>query len=183
MYKNKFTFSVFLAFMLSKANNVATKLDGELQDDFLKNILQPAQHFFQFFGLDKVKALSIFDLGYGFKGTEHTLNFLLTYTPIFFLILIFFNFNNLKKIFGFIKEKITIYKIKKSLNNNNKNFKSFFNFLKKYKKNKKEYKRDFVFNLYLKLTKQEQEFNNMQKFLDKETQQYLKNLYKQLHTF
>ena len=151
MFKNKFNLSLFFAFMLSKANHIAVKLEAEpLEHDFLENILVPAQHFFQFFGIDKVKAIEFFDLGYGFEGTAHTLNFLLTYTPVFFVIFTFlFNFKNLTIIVNFIREKLHILKLKRSLKPKNQ---------KTAKAENNEYKSDLIFKLYLKVTGGWEEF-------------------------
>jgi len=169
MFKNKFNLSLFLAFMLSKANHVAVKLEAEpLQHDFLENILKPAQSFFQFFGIDKIKAIEFFDFGYGFEGTAHTLNFLLTYTPVFFIIFTFlFNFKNLAIIVNFIKEKLHILKLKRSLKPKNQ---------KTAKNKNQEYKPDLIFSLYLKLTGQWQEFQKLPNHLDPKILQKLENV-------
>jgi len=168
MFKNKFNLSLFLAFMLSKANHVAVKLEAEpLEHDFLENILVPAQEFFQFFGIDKVKAISFFNFGYGFEGTAHTLNFLLTYTPVFFIIFTFlFNFKNLAIVVNFVKEKLHILKLKRSLKPKNQ---------KTAKNKKQEYKPDLIFSLYLKLTGQWQEFQKLPNHLDPKISQKLEN--------
>jgi len=175
MFKNKFNFSLFLAFMLSKANHIAVKLEAEpLQHDFLENILRPAQHFFQFFGIDKIKAIPIFSLPYGFEGTAHTLNFLLTYTPIFFVIFTFlFNFKFLTSAKNFIVEQINIIKLKRSLKPKNQKIK---------KQEKQEYKPDLIFMLYLKLTGQYQEFKNLPDKLDPKILKKLEIARKQLLT-
>ena len=169
MFKNKFNLSLFLAFMLSKANHVAVKLEAEpLEHDFLENILVPAQEFFQFFGIDKVKAISFFNFGYGFEGTAHTLNFLLTYTPVFFIIFTFlFNFKNLAIVVNFVKEKLHILKLKRSLKPKNQ---------KTAKNKKQEYKPDLIFSLYLKLTGQWQEFQKLPNHLDPKILQKLENV-------
>jgi len=166
MFKNKFNLSLFLAFMLSKANHIAVKLEAEpLEHDFLENILKPAQSFFQFFGIDKVKAIEFFDFGYGFEETAHTLNFLLTYTPVFFVIFTFlFNFKNLTIVINFVKEKLHILKLKRSLKPKNQ---------KTAKNKKQEYKPDLFFKLYLKITGQWQEF---QKLPDYQNPKILKKL-------
>ena len=173
MFKNKFNLSLFFAFMLSKANHIAVKLNNEpLQHDFLENILRPAQHFFQFFGIDKVKAFPIFNFGYGFEGTAHTLNFLLTYTPLFFIIFTFlFNFKNLALVINFVKEKLHILKLKRSLKPKT---------IKTSKNKNKEYKPDLIFMLYLKITGQYQEFQDLPNHLDPKTLQKLENARKQL---
>ena len=173
MFKNKFNLSLFLAFMLSKANHIAVKLNQDtLQHDFLENILRPAQSFFHFFGIDKVKAFPIFDFGYGFEGTAHTLNFLLTYTPLFFIIFTFlFNFKNLAIVANFTKEKLHILKLKRSLKPKKQKIR---------KTEKQEYKPDLIFMLYLKLTGQYKWFKTLPDKLDQETLQKLENARKQL---
>jgi len=173
MFKNKFNLSLFSAFMLSKANHVAVKLKEQpLQHDFLENILRPAQSFFQFFGVDKIKAIEFFNFGYGFEGTVHTLNFLLTYTPLFFIIFTFlFNFKNLALVANFVKEKLHILKLKRSLKPKKQ---------KTAENKKQEYKPDLIFMLYLKITGQWQEFQKLPDYLDQETLQKLENARKQL---
>jgi len=170
MFKNKFNFSLFLAFMLSKANHIAVKLEEQsLQHDFLENILKPTESFFQFFHIDKIKAIPIFNLGYGFEGTAHTLNFLLTYTPIFFVIFTFlFNFKFLTNIKNFVTEQINIIKLKRSLKSKNQKIK------------KQEYKPDLIFLIYLKLTKQYEEFQKLPDFLDPKILEKLEITRKQL---
>ena len=156
MFKNKFNLSLFLAFMLSKANHISVKLESSpIEHDFLENILRPAQEFFQFFKIDKIQPIHFFDFGYGFEGTAHTLNFLLTYTPVFFIIFTFlFNFKNLAIIVNFIKEKLYILKLKRSLKPKNQKT------VKKENK-KQEYKPDLFFKLYLKITGGWQEFQKL----------------------
>lgn len=173
MFKNKFNLSLFSAFMLSKANHISVKLESSpIEHDFLENILRPAQSFFQFFGIDKVKAFPIFNFGYGFEGTSHTLNFLLTYTPIFFIIFTFlFNFKNLALVINFVKEKLHILKLKRSLKPK---------IQKTMKSKKQEYKPDLIFILYLKLTGQYQEFKKLPDYLNQETLQKLEAARKQL---
>jgi len=173
MFKNKFNLSLFLAFMLSKANHISVKLEsGPIEHDFLENILRPAQSFFHFFGIDKVKAFPIFNLGYGFEGTAHTLNFLLTYTPLFFIIFTFlFNFKNLAVAANFAKEKLHILKLKRSLKPKNQKIK---------KQKKQEYKPDLIFLLFLKLTGQYKEFKKLPDHLDQKTIKKLENARKQL---
>ena len=168
MFKNKFNLSLFLAFMLSKANHVAVKLEAEpLEHDFLENILVPAQEFFQFFGIDKVKAISFFNFGYGFEGTAHTLNFLLTYTPVFFIICTFlFNFKNLAIVINFVKEKLHILKLKRSLKPKNQ---------KTAKNKKQEYKPDLFFKLYLKITGGWKDFKDLPDFQNPEIYKKLEN--------
>jgi len=168
MFKNKFNLSLFLAFMLSKANHVAVKLEAEpLQHDFLENILVPAQHFFQFFGIDKVKAISFFDFGYGFEGTAHTLNFLLTYTPVFFVIFTFlFNFKNLAIVVNFVKEKLHILKLKRSLKPKNQ---------KTAKNKNRGYRPDLIFLLFLKLTGQYKWFKTLPDYPNEKTFKILEN--------
>ncbi len=173
MFKNKFNLSLFSAFMLSKANHVAVKLNQDtLQQDFLENILRPAQHFFQFFKIDKIQPIHFFNFGYGFEGTAHTLNFLLTYTPIFFFIFTFlFNFKNLFIVVNFIKEKLHILRLKRSLKPKNQ---------KTAKNKNKEYKPDLIFLLYLKLTRQYKEFQKLPDKLDQKTLKKLESARKQL---
>ncbi len=175
MFKNKFNLSLFSAFMLSKANHIATRLEsGPIEHDFLENILKPAQHFFQFFGIDKVKALPIFNLPYGFEGTTHTLNFLLTYTPLFFIIFTFlFNFKNLVIVANFIKEKLHILKLKRSLKPKNQ---------KTRKTKNQEYKLDLIFLLYLKLTRQYRDFKDLPDYQDPKILEKLEVARKQLLT-
>ena len=89
--KNKFTFSIFLAFMLSKATNLADKLNangGPHSSEMFYSVLQPAQKFFKFFGFNHISAIQIFEEAGGFKGSAHTLNFLITYTPLFFVLIL-----------------------------------------------------------------------------------------------
>ena len=170
MFKNKFNFSLFLAFMLSKANHIAVKLEEQpLQHDFLENILKPTESFFQFFHIDKIKAIPIFNLGYGFEGTAHTLNFLLTYTPLFFIIFTFlFNFKFLTNVKNFVTEQINIIKLKRSLKSKNQKIK------------KQEYKPDLIFLIYLKITGNWKDFKNLPDYLDQEILKKLETARKQL---
>jgi len=169
MFKNKFNLSLFLAFMLSKANHIAVKLESEpLEHDFLENILRPAQSFFQFFHIDKIRPIEFFNFGYGFEGTAHTLNFLLTYTPLFFIIFTFlFNFKNLAVVVNFVKEKLHIIKLKRSLKPKNQ---------KVVKTKNNEYKPDLFFKLYLKITGGWNDFKDLPDFQNPEIYKKLENI-------
>lgn len=86
---NKLTTATFLALMLAKLTDLNVKMHKEeIQEDMFSNTLNSVNVFFENFYIYKIKAYSFIDLGSGFEGSTHILNYLLTYIPIFFILLV-----------------------------------------------------------------------------------------------
>lgn len=113
-----FVIASFSAFMLAKITSLTTYMQGsEIQEDELSWLIEPVNNVLSFLFIDKIGAIPFFSLSSGFSGTAHLLNYLLTYIPIFFILLnfkysvnkakLFINKNeNLKKMLSSTIEKI-----------------------------------------------------------------------------
>lgn len=91
MFKSFFT-SLLLAFLLSKLTAVAQKFSTGISDkDLGSQYLKPFEGIFSTLHINDIKAFEVFNLGTGFEGTSHTLNYLITYIPIFMIPFILFS--------------------------------------------------------------------------------------------
>lgn len=112
--------ATFLAFMLAKLTSLNIKTHkGEIQEDIFSDTLNSVNNVLEALHIDKIKSYNFIDLGSGFEGSTHILNYLLTYIPIFFIILLLFgNFGKIIQLL-FTNEKNN--KQKKSFNPNGSN--------------------------------------------------------------
>lgn len=105
---NPFTLSVFFAFMLAKLTSLNLKFEnGADEGDMLGVIITPVRELLESVGISNISAIDLINLGSGFEGTSHIINYLITFTPIFFLIFaLFLQPKILISIFSFIGKKI-----------------------------------------------------------------------------
>lgn len=112
--------------MLGKLTSIAAFANnGEIEQDSLTSVLDNANKVLDYFHVGSIKAFNIVDLskvprfGEGYEGTSHIINYLITYAPIFFIILMSFSlgklaYNNLKhkttNILSFKKTKAAPFK-------------------------------------------------------------------------
>lgn len=102
--------SVFSAFMLSKITSLASNFTGsEVKQDELSGFIEPITNFLNFFYIDKIKPIPFLDLNTGFGGTAHIVNYLLTYVPIFFILLNFKYSVNKVEVFINNNEKLKVF--------------------------------------------------------------------------
>jgi len=102
---NKLFLSLFASFMLGKLTSLTVKTHkGEIEQDSLSGVLNSTNEVLDFLHISSIQAFDIIDLGKGFEGSSHILNFIITYTPIFFVVLIGL---------GFIKLIINKLRVKK----------------------------------------------------------------------
>jgi len=119
--KTQFYTATFIAFMLAKATNLSDRTHkGEITNDPIAMILNPVNDFFNAIGLTHLHAYQFVDLGMGFHGSTHIVNFLLTYIPVFFIILVIFSSLKFSTLFKFFVWKNT-RDIKDGTNNYFKN--------------------------------------------------------------
>jgi hypothetical protein len=90
---NKFTLSTFLAFMLAKLTSLNTKFNKtEIENDSLSSILNSTNSIFDTLHINDIQAIEFTQMfggfGHGFSGTEHIINYLLTYIPVFYIIIV-----------------------------------------------------------------------------------------------
>lgn len=82
--------STFLSLMLGKLTSIYEKLFNIDINSFFGSILYEIKLFLESIGIDKVSTFEIVNLGQGFEGTSHLLNYLICYTPTFGFILFLF---------------------------------------------------------------------------------------------
>lgn len=82
---NKFITATFLAFLLAKATSFIDKSADTTTS--LGRTLNQVSDFLISIGLDNFKAFDLIHLGKGFNGADHVLNYLITYIPVFMLIM------------------------------------------------------------------------------------------------
>jgi len=113
---NKLFLSLFASFMLGKLTSLTVKTHkGEIEQDSLSGILNSANEVLDFLHISSIQAFDIIDLGKGFEGTSHILNYLITYTPIFFVALMSLSF--IKLIINKLRvKKVKVNSIKKDNN-------------------------------------------------------------------
>jgi len=88
---NKLFLSIFGSFMLGKITSLTVKTHkGSIQEDSLSGVLNSANEVLDFLHINSIQAYNLIDLGKGFEGTSHILNYLITYTPVFFILLMSF---------------------------------------------------------------------------------------------
>ena len=86
---NKLITATFLAFMLAKLTDLNVKMHKEeIQEDILSNTLNSVNDILETLYINKISSYNFIDLGSGFEGSTHILNYLLTYIPIFFILLV-----------------------------------------------------------------------------------------------
>lgn len=124
---NKLFLSLFASFMLGKLTSLTVKTHkGEIEKDSLSGVLNSANEVFDFLHITSIQAFDIIDLGKGFEGSSHILNYLITYTPIFFVVLIGLGFIKL------IINKLRVQKVKvDSVKKDNNYFKNQVDQMKK----------------------------------------------------
>lgn len=119
--KTQFYTATFIAFMLAKATSLSDRTHkGDITNDPIAMILNPVNDFFNSIGLTHLHAYQFVDLGMGFHGSTHIVNFLLTYIPVFFIILAIFSSIKFSTLFKFFVWKNT-RDIKDGTNNYFKN--------------------------------------------------------------
>ena len=113
---NKLFLSLFGSFMLGKLTSLTIKTHkGEIEQDSLSGILNSANEVFDFLHISSIQAFNIIDFGKGYEGTSHLLNYLITYTPIFFITLM--SISILRVFFSKLKvRKVKVDSVKKDNN-------------------------------------------------------------------
>jgi len=79
--------SLLFSFTLGKGINFLQMAEKEGQGSW--EWLNQATAFIQSTGMDNLKAIQFVEFGQGFDGMDLIINYILTYTPIFFLIFMF----------------------------------------------------------------------------------------------
>ncbi|MCT7596120.1 hypothetical protein [Aliarcobacter butzleri] len=81
----RFITATFLAFLLAKATSFIDK-SADTTTSLGKTLTQVSDFLINI-GLDNFKAFNLIHLGKGFNGADHIINYLITYIPIFMLIM------------------------------------------------------------------------------------------------
>jgi hypothetical protein len=114
----KFLIALFLSFGLSKIASIDkiwihTKLGYYSNDKEVYDLLQALDLFYQKFSLYSLKAYDFIPSIKGMEASVLIMNFLITYTPIFFIIILIFSFifksKKPKPVVSDIPEKIRLY--------------------------------------------------------------------------
>lgn len=115
---NKLLMALFFSLGLAKIasidkNWITFKLGYYTNDKEVYNFLNQVDYIYQKFGLYNLKALDLIPSIKGMEGSVLIMNFLITYTPIFFIIILIFSFifksKKPKPIVSDIPEKIRLY--------------------------------------------------------------------------
>jgi len=102
--RNKIFIATLASFTLAKITSIDTNINKTAIDkDNLESTISAISSVFDTLYISSIKAFDLVNLGVGFEGTSHILNFLITYIP-FFLILLFAKDNFKKVDFSFFKK-------------------------------------------------------------------------------
>ncbi len=120
MFKNlnKNVIIIAFSFLLTKFLEFGAKIQSEIHNDIFSIILNPIKEFLNTIGLTHISAIEFNILGNllgkGFAPADNTLNFLITYMPLFAIILALFAnpkllitiFKKITNIFNFLFKKL-----------------------------------------------------------------------------
>jgi hypothetical protein len=93
----KFFLAVFFSFLLAKISALSLTLQGEIQDDFMAPILKFFQYILTALNIKEIPIHTFFTI----EGKEEItviINTLLTYTPIFYITILFLSLFSPKRL-------------------------------------------------------------------------------------